>query len=168
MGEASPVWCGRDARAPGWAAFPDVVPPKELHRYSCPLVVRLQNDQQFLPPMICPAGQGRHLLETRRFRPVSAAPCPPPHQPSPAARLLRLPLKGGVILKRFMQASRITPPLRGSRRGKRGVPSTGPQPAAEPEGGQRGAPKAPPAVEPVGEQSPRFVRGPRGRVCPLR
>ena len=42
----------------------------------------------------------------------------PPHRISHrlAARLLRLPLKGGVIVERLMQASRSLPPLRGSRR----------------------------------------------------
>ena len=109
---------------------------------------------------------------------------PPPHQPSPAARLLRLPLKGatagpvkmgkggevagigwpplrislrlparllrlplqgGVILKRLMQASRITPPLRGSRRegGARSRAGGGqPRRPIEPEGGKRGVPSS--------------------------
>ena len=52
---------------------------------------------------------------------------PPPHQPSPAARLLRLPLKGGVILERLLQASRSLPP--GGGVGERA------EPAVEPEGG---------------------------------
>ncbi len=36
--------------------------------------------------------------------------CPPPHQPSPPARLLRLPLKGGVIVERPEGACRNQPP----------------------------------------------------------
>ena len=56
---------------------------------------------------------------------------PPPHQPSPAARLLRLPLKGGVILEACIRRASITPPLEGeSARGR----------TVEPEGGRRGAP----------------------------
>ena len=30
--------CGRDARAPGWASYPDVLAAKEVHRYSFPFV----------------------------------------------------------------------------------------------------------------------------------
>ena len=36
--------------------------------------------------------------------------CPSPHQPSPPARLLRLPLKGGVIVERPEGACRNQPP----------------------------------------------------------
>ena len=48
----------------------------------------------------------------------SGSPASAPHRISLrlTARLLRLPLKGRVILARLVQASRITPPLRGSRR----------------------------------------------------
>ena len=35
LGEALPVWCGRDARAPGGASSHNVVAPKEVHRSSC-------------------------------------------------------------------------------------------------------------------------------------
>ena len=43
------------------------------------------------PPGASGAGEGRQRIAG------GASRAPPPHQPSPAARLLRLPLKGGVI-----------------------------------------------------------------------
>ena len=70
---------------------------------------------------------------------------PPPHQPSPAARLLRLPLKGGVIPKACIRSSSITPPLRGSRRegGARSRAGGGQtRRPIEPEGGNRGVPSS--------------------------
>ena len=64
MGEALPALCGRDARVPGglhpmtsslqWRSI-------GLRVYSW---VIFNNERQFLPPMIRPAGQGRHLQET--------------------------------------------------------------------------------------------------------
>ena len=38
MGEAVPVLCGRDARAPRWASFRDAVAAKEVHQYLCQFV----------------------------------------------------------------------------------------------------------------------------------
>ncbi len=82
MGEALPVLCGRDARAPGWASSHDVVISRSRYRrcIRARLVIEggpslfvfirvhwwfvFKNDPQFLPRMICPAGQGPHLLET--------------------------------------------------------------------------------------------------------
>ena len=56
-----------------------------------------------------------------------------------------------AIWRRLMRV----PPQGGSRRGKRGVPSTRPQPTAEPVGGQRGVAGAQPAAEPEGGQTRR-------------
>ena len=57
---------------------------------------------------------------TRRLPPSGSTGrgvCPPPARlRAPPSR--RLPLKGGVILERRVQASRTTPPLRGSRRSR--------------------------------------------------
>ena len=70
-----------------------------------------------------------------------AARRPPPHRISLRlpARLLRLPLKGGVIPKACIRSSSITPPLRGSRR-EGGARST--RRPVEPEGGKRGVPSS--------------------------
>ncbi len=84
MGEALPVLCGRDARAPGWASSHDVVISRSRYRrcIRARLVIEggpslfvfirvhwwfvFKNDWQFLPRMIRPPGRGPDLFEGLR------------------------------------------------------------------------------------------------------
>ena len=84
MGEALPVLCGRDARAPGWASSHDVVISRSRYRrcIRARLVIEgdpslfvfirvhwwfvFRRDRQFPPRMICPPGQGPDLFEGLR------------------------------------------------------------------------------------------------------
>ncbi len=50
MGEALPVWCGRDARAPGGASSHDVVEPMEVYPSSC-LFVFIGGSSSFNNPV---------------------------------------------------------------------------------------------------------------------
>ncbi len=52
---------------------------------------------------------------------------PPPHQPSPAARLLRLPLEGGVILERLGQEALCRPQDHSPLEGESARPGRSPQ-----------------------------------------
>ena len=92
MGEALPVLCGRDARAPGWASFHDAGISRSRYRrcIRARLVIEggpslfvfirvhwwfvFKNDPQFLPRMIRPPRRGPHLSETK---PVSLSNDPP-------------------------------------------------------------------------------------------
>ena len=68
--------CGRDARAPGWTSSPDVVAPKELHRYSCPFVFFRGSSS---------TTTGSFFLQSYArppYRTVRSRALPPPHQPS--------------------------------------------------------------------------------------
>ncbi len=91
MGEALPVLCGRDARAPGWASSHDVVISRSRYRrcIRARLVIEagpslfvfirvhwwfvFKNDRQFLPRMIRTAGRGPGLPGIR-----AAGALPPP------------------------------------------------------------------------------------------
>ena len=84
MGEALPVLCGRDARAPGWASSHDVGISRSRYRrcIRARLVIEggpslfvfirvhwwfvFKNDWQFLPRMIRPPGRGPDLFEGLR------------------------------------------------------------------------------------------------------
>ena len=86
MGEALPVLCGRDARAPGWASSHDAGISRSRYRrcIRAPLVIEggpslfvfirvhlwfvFKNDRQFLPRMIRPPRRGPSLSETNEKR----------------------------------------------------------------------------------------------------
>ena len=95
MGEALPVMCGRDARAPGWASSHEVVISRSRYRRcirprlvieggpSLFVFIRVhwwfvfKNDRQFLPRMIRPVVGGggpaclkQNLFHSRMIRPV--------------------------------------------------------------------------------------------------
>ena len=84
---------------------------------------RVNSSEAKLPPTAKLSGTrggggGARRCGCRRQSLAGRRVCPPPARlrASPLSR--RLPLKGGVILARLMRASRITPPLRGSRRSR--------------------------------------------------